>query len=156
MKRFFSVLIIILSAACAHAAPPKSLAGLWVATDQSTAYWMRVSASSADPVVLIEEVSGTLVAQFTGRILNPPTTTQRITGQYLPGTRVVALNVGEPGTNRRYAIGIAPEDRTGALELRVFRVRPAQGITYERSVSFKYKGPLPDPEDPSHEHGNGH
>lgn len=143
-----SVLSIILSAACAQAAPPKSLAGLWVATEQSTAYWMRLSASSTDPVVLIEEVSGTLVAQSVGRRLNPPTTTQMVIGQYLPGTRVAALNLGEPGASRRYAIGTAPEDRTGHLELRVFRVRLGHGINYERSISFRYKGPLPAPEDP--------
>lgn len=91
-------------------------------------------------------MSGTLVARSAGGS-NSTTVTQAITGQYLPGTRVAALNFGDVGANRVYAIGRAPEDRTGQLELTVFRLRPAQGVTYERSVSFRYKGPLAQPEE---------
>lgn len=149
MKRMLMMLIVILSVAQAYAAPPKSLAGLWVATDNDTAYWLRVSVSSIDQVALIEDVSGTIITRSVESNGTTTTSEMAVVGQYLPGTRTVALNLGEPGVRRQYALGNAPEERTGRMSLKVFRVRPAQGINYERQIFFAYKGPLPAPTNPA-------
>jgi hypothetical protein len=144
----FVTLIVILSATQVYAAPPKSLAGLWVATENDTVYWLRLTVSSNDPVALIEDVTGTLTSRSAGPTTpttEPPTADVPVTGQYLPGSRTVILNIGEPGSRRRYAIGAGPENRSNPMMLRLFQVRPALGINFEREIWFRYKSPLPQP-----------
>lgn len=148
MKRLFTLLIIILSSTSAMAAPPKNLAGLWYATHGDTACWMRLKVSATEEVQLIQDVTGELVTRFGGR--GPDTTeTLEVSGQYMPGTRTVSLNFGDVGANRLYGAGLAPENRTGAMALQLFRIRQGSGINYERTLTFQYKGPLH--EDPEHE-----
>ncbi len=143
MKRFFTLLIIILSSTGAIAAPPKTLAGLWYATHGDTACWMRLKVTATEEVQLIQDVTGELVTRLSGRGPDSSETVE-VTGQYMPGTRTVSLNFGDVGANRLYGAGLAPESRSGEMAIQLFRVRPGSGINYERTLTFQYKGPLHD------------
>lgn len=147
MKRLSALLIIILSSTSVVAAPPRTLAGLWYATHADTACWMRLKVSATEDVQLIQDVTGELVTRFSGRGTDAAETVE-VTGQYMPGTRTVALNFGEVGANRIYGAGLAPENRTGEMALQLFRIRPGSGINYERTLVFRYKGPLQDGPEP--------
>jgi len=147
MTRFFTFLIIILSATAVTAAPPKTLAGLWYATHGDVACWMRLKVAGAEEVQLIQDVAGELVTRASGRGAVSSSETIEVTGQYMPGSRTVSLNFGDTGVNRLYGAGIAPENRSGEMILQLFRIRPGSGINYERTLYFQYKGPLHD--DPS-------
>jgi hypothetical protein len=145
-KNMAHVLLIVTLAAIAspvHARPPRSLAGLWVATADDAVFWLRATVSSSDGVALIEDVSGTLAAQRVGGD-DPARTELPVTGQYLPGNRIVVLNFGEPGPGRKYAIGETAAEPSGPMNLKLFRLRPGHGVDFETQLWFSYKGGLPE------------
>jgi hypothetical protein len=144
MKRFFTLLIIILSSSSAMANPPKSVAGLWYATFGDSALSMRLKTSAADDVPRLEEITGQLVTRVSG----PSTITSEtidVTGQYLGGTLTACFNFGAAGANRLYGVGEVPRQRTEPMVIRLFRVRPGSGINFERILYFYFKGLLPVP-----------
>lgn len=141
MKKMLAVLIIILSAVQVYAAPPKSAAGLWVATKDDAVYWLRLKGASADPVTLIEDLDGSLTTRLVGPVSATETATTEIpvTGQYLPASRTVILNIGAPGRGRRHAIGTCGDNQGYPMELKVFSVLPATGVSFERNLSFWFR-----------------
>lgn len=141
MKRFFTLLIIILSCSSAMANPPKSVAGLWYTTYGDSALTMRLRTTATDDVPRLEEITGQLVTRVSGP---SPITSETIdvTGQYLSGTGTACFNFGATGANRLYGVGEVPRQRTEPMVVRLFRVRPGSGINFERILYFYFKGPL--------------
>lgn len=128
----------LVSTATQARAGVRTLAGLWVATTDNTSYWLKLEATSADPARLIEELSGTMRV---GSMEGSSVTTKEVpvTGQYLTRTGIAVLNIGEPGVKRSYAIGDTRAEHTKQLDVKIFSVRPAHGIYFERELSLGFK-----------------
>lgn len=138
IKKILAVVILAGSVVHVHARPPKSLAGVWVATVNSSAYWMSLSTGSPETITLIEDVEGSLSSRSLSAE-QATTSAVPVTGQYLLGNRVVLLSVGEPGPNRLYAIGECPTAVRDPMILRFFRFRPASGPSLEYEVPFYFR-----------------
>lgn len=123
-----------------HAGTIKSLAGLWVVAKDNSAYTLQFEVQNPDPTTLMEELRGTLrVRSVSSNQVS--TSAIQVTGQYLVQTGIVMLNIGEPGARREYAIGDTRDPDRKGLMLRIFRVRPAQGIMFEQELFFEHKRP---------------
>ncbi|MEW6351451.1 MAG: hypothetical protein AB1646_20555 [Thermodesulfobacteriota bacterium] len=138
MNRIVILGVSMMLATAAHADSVKTLAGLWVAAKDASVYTLRLEVPRPDPVTMIEELSGSLSVRSAGPS-NPSTALIPVTGQYLARTGIVVLNIGEPAAGREYGIGDTRDSSRRGFLLRIFRVRPAHGVIFERELFFEYK-----------------
>jgi hypothetical protein len=149
VKLILVTLIVILSALPVSAAPPKGLSGLWMADHNNTRCSLRLSACPDDSGAFVNDLTGTLSTHSIGLPLpgmpEPRPTNVPVAGQYYPGPDglTVVLNIGAPGSQRQYAIGLRSTEYYAPLVLRLFRVRQALGINYDGTARFYFKGALP-------------
>lgn len=152
MKRMIVVLSwSMLFAGMANAGTVRTLAGQWVAAKDDSVYLLQFEVPNPDPTTGIEDLTGTLRVWSVGSDEASPSSVP-VTGQYLSRTRIVALNIGEPGARREYGIGDTWDETRKGFQLRIFRVRTGHGINFEQDLFFEYKRPSPTEPSPP---GNG-
>lgn len=139
MIRLLILGALLLTVPMAQAAPPRSLTGLWTTTVDNEALWLDLEGKALDDVALIEMVDGKL----TVRPVHGVPVRLPVSGQYLPGTGVVILDIGEHGSKRKYGIGDVSGGASGSrMALKLFRLRPGSGIEFDRELRFRATGGL--------------
>lgn len=138
----FCAVSVLMMTATAHAAC-RTAAGLWVTTSDNQSYWLKILATSVDSTHLVEDLTGTFKTSSTGTV--PAGAELPVTGRFLTRTGIVVLNIGEPSSNRLYAIGDTRAEGRH-MHLRMFTVRRGHGVTFEKELYFDPKAePAPTP-----------